>query len=330
MFYHQEISCDLTSLKLERGGETSALQVTCCLWGDLSKPLVVLMGGISADRFVCDIPGRQQGWWQQVINRDSVINLSDFAFLTFEYISFPERLAKPPVITPGDQANVLYRLQQQLKLPQFHAVIGASYGGMVCLSFANQHPHALKQWICLAAAERNSVKSQALRHIQRSLIKLGEHHGHHQHLQLARSLAMVGYRGEAEFEQRFAAADPGNSLSAVAAYLEHHGRQFVQRFSAHRYLQLSQSIDHHHTAVDDITAPGLLIGFSSDQMVPVSFLEQLQQKVNSLCELHILDSEYGHDGFLLEPLALNQLFQTFLSGNHHDHFERNHRCAGGY
>jgi homoserine O-acetyltransferase len=309
------------------------IEVECALWGDVSKPVVVLLGGISATRWALNCAEQgQSGWWNQVINNQSCLSLKDYCFLTFEYFAFDEHITKPPVVTTSDQAFVLHEIQTQLNLPQFHTVIGSSYGGMVSLAFAAQYPAALQRLICIAAADYNSVKSQALRGIQRQLIELGQHQGSADKAftALARSLAMIGYRGEQELEQRFQSQLPGQALQDVSAYLQHHGDQFAAHFSASRYLQLSQSIDHHQVDVSSIEAKTQLIGIKTDQMVPVQLIQNLQRKLTTDSYINIIDSHYGHDGFLLEGQQLNQIFQTFFSEKPHDNSERNCRRASGY
>ena len=314
--------------------QSDDLEVDCCLWGSLDKPLVVLMGGISANRWAIDSE-EQVGWWNQVVHDQAVLNTRDFSFLTFEYVCFDnEPNESEAVVTTTDQADVLFQIQQQLDLPLFHAVIGSSYGGMVSLAFAAQYPQALTHLICIAAADKNSVKSQALRYIQRQIMHLGALHADEQSQNeftaLARSLAMVGYRGEVEWEHRFAKSITGQALDDVSAYLRHHGQQFAHRFEAGRYSQLSQSIDLHQIDVRNIQAKTLLVGITSDQMVPVDLLQKLRDKVTADCQLHLINSIYGHDGFLLEADALNHIFNTFLCEQPHDYIERNNRRASGY
>ncbi len=326
----------IESIELSSGERTGDFALRLCRWGDNEKPLVVVMGGISANRWAIDCPkNKESGWWNQVINSDSTLNTSDFQFLTFEYFSFAPRITNPPIITPDDQALLLRTLQVKLNLPQFHAVVGSSYGGMVSLAFAALFPHSLARLVCIAAADKNSVKSQALRQIQRSIIQLGEQFApdtssQKQFIALARSLAMVGYRGEDEWEHRFQHKQAGKALAQVNSYLNHHGNLFADQFSAARYLQLSRSIDYHQVDVSSIKADSLLIGISSDQMVPCQFIQDMSHKFQSSCQTHFIDSLYGHDGFLLEADQLDDLFNHFFNENDHDNFERNHRSASGY
>jgi homoserine O-acetyltransferase len=334
MIPQSSITVSIESFALSSGGVTGDIEIDCCLWGQSDKPLVVILGGISASRWALD-GQQQQGWWNQVINDDSRLNLQDYQFLTFEYFSFPQRITNPPLVSTHDQATLLYQIKRKLKLPQFHAVIGSSYGGMVSLAFASQFPQSLQRLVCIAAADRNSVKSQALRQIQRQIIGLGDQYandsaGQQQFIALARSLAMVGYRGEFEWEQRFQHKQPGKALESVNSYLGYHGNRFAELFSASKYCQLSRSIDFHHVDVSCIEADTLIIGITSDQMVPVEFIHNLGQQLDCPSQTHFIESIYGHDGFLLEAEQIDVIFQTFFSEYNHDYIERNHRCASGY
>lgn len=335
MFTLQNKTCHIDSFALTAGGESGDLAVDVCLFGDPSKPLVVLMGGISANRWALDVVDQNiSGWWNQVVHDKAYFNPADFCFLTFEYFAFPDRVANPPLVSTTDQAKLLRRIQQQFDLPQFHAVIGSSYGGMVSLAFAARYPDALQHLLCVAAADRNSVKTQALRHIQRQILQLGQSLGatdaHPELMALARALAMVGYRGEIEWEQRFGQVDPVDSLTAVGTYLSHHGQRFAGHFSASRYQQLSRSIDHHHVDVSCIKAATLLIGVTTDQMVPPEFIQRLYQQLTAPKSCRWIDSIYGHDGFLLEADQLDQIFTSYFSEQTHDYFEQNSRRASGY
>ncbi len=346
LIHNQTVQIESTSLSFI-DEYCDSFEVKCTLWGDVSKPLVVLLGGISADRWALDCQDLERaGWWRQVVNQHSYLNIDNFCFLTFDYLVFPERFINPPVITTNDQANILSQIQVGLKLPQFYAVIGSSYGGMVALAFAAQFPTALAHLICIAAADYNSVKSQALRSIQRKIIQLGNQSSAggdgaiknsvntKSMVALARSLAMVGYRGEAELEDRFQSKMPGLALDKVSAYLQHKGEDFAENFAVSRYLQLSQSIDFHSVDVSTIQVKTQLIGISTDQMVPVKLVQDLRQKINNnwatTCEAKIIDSNYGHDGFLLEGDQLNQIFRTFFNEKKHDYFKPNNRSAGGH
>lgn len=318
-------------------GAGEKITASCCLWGDRNKPLVVVLGGVSANRWAIQ-SDQGGGWWQQVINQNGVLNTDDCCLLSMDYFDCSDETDESSAVTTVDQARMIRAAQMQLALPTFHAVIGGSYGGMVALAFAAEYPNALQRLVCIAAADRSSVKNQAIRHIQRAIIKLGMASSDatqcKEHLALARALAVIGYRGEAEFEQRFQTQSAPDSLQHVASYVDHQGNKFREQ-SPTRYLQLSHSIDTHQVDVSTIKVPTDLIAISTDQLVPVWSMQALQHKLKCSNTFNIIDSQYGHDGFLLEGKQLNKLFKTifnsFNSEQSHDNIiEPNHRCASGY
>ena len=98
-------------LTLSSGESAGEPEVACCLWGDRTLPVVVLMGGISANRWALDGAGHS-GWWRKVISDQGVLNTRQYCFLTFEYLSLPvSKSGEVPLVTTTDQAQVLSSLQ---------------------------------------------------------------------------------------------------------------------------------------------------------------------------------------------------------------------------
>jgi homoserine O-acetyltransferase len=79
-----------------------------------------------------------------------------------------------------------------------------------------------------------------------------------------------------------------------------------------RFLSLSGSIDRHRSTPEKITAPALLIGADSDQLVLPSQMESLAARLAGPVELHMLSSIYGHDMFLKEAERIGQIVKPFL------------------
>ena len=59
--------------------------------------------------------------------------------------------------------------------------------------------------------------------------------------------------------------------------------------------------------------PTLLIGFESDQLVPIQQLEDLAERLGEWGELIALPSLFGHDGFLKEVDALRPILQKAIA-----------------
>jgi homoserine O-acetyltransferase len=126
---------------------------------------------------------------------------------------------------------------------------------------------------------------------------------------------MTTYRSEREFAERCATAPvfrDGRYRFGEEDWLEAAGASFSQRFAPDRFLALSESIDLHAVAPEDVRVPTTLIGFSSDRLVPLSDLCELQRRCGAPAPLHVIDSRYGHDAFLKEPDKIGPLIADAL------------------
>lgn len=284
------------------------------LWaGAPGAPTVIVQGGISAGRDVCS-NGDTAGWWDTLVGAGQAIDLTRCRVLSIDWLSAGELGA--PAVGSEDQADILAALLDALRVGRVHAFVGASYGAMVGLAFAARHGHRLGQLLVVAGAHRPHPLATAQRAVQRGVIRLGLESGNvDQALSLARQLAMTTYRGAEEFNQRFsgdAEFRDGRFRLPVEDWLEHAGSRFVGRFDAHRYLSLSESIDLHAVAPDAVRVPTTLIGFASDRLVPLADLCELQRRLGAPASLEVVESRYGHDGFLKEHTRLAPLLREAL------------------
>ena len=124
---------------------------------------------------------------------------------------------------------------------------------------------------------------------------------------------MCTYRAEREFTARFPARAGG--ISSVTEYLDHCGARFSDVFNIHAYLGLSRSIDEHHVNPASIGVPLDLVGFSTDQIVSPEQLFELRSRLRLASTLKIIDSQYGHDAFLVETGAVAKLIRRHLESS---------------
>jgi homoserine O-acetyltransferase len=97
--------------------------------------------------------------------------------------------------------------------------------------------------------------------------------------------------------------------------LHYQGAKLVDRFDANCYLRLTQSMDSHDVGrgrgeyfdvLAGLLQPTLLIGIDSDVLYPLSEQIELEQRMPN-AELAILEAVHGHDSFLIERQAVNDL-----------------------
>jgi homoserine O-acetyltransferase len=290
------------------------VRVRWSLHGAADAPLVIVQGGISADRRVA-ASGDEAGWWDDIVGDGRPIDLRCRRVLSIDWLVQSD-LGDALAVTSADQADAIAGILDALGVRRAQAFVGASYGAMVGLAFAARHPQRLGRLVAIAGAHRAHPLSIAVRNIQREVVRLAARHGDTAAgLDLARRLAMTTYRGEREFAERCGEAPhyaDGRFHFAEEPWLAAAGARFAQRFDAARYLALSESIDLHAVAPEDVRVPTTLLGITSDRVVPLADLCELQRRCGAAATLHVIDSRYGHDAFLKEPAQVGALLHEAL------------------
>ena len=284
------------------------------LEGAAGAPVIIVQGGISADRNALP-SAAHEGWWHGIAGAGRAIDTNRWRVLSIDWLSQSD-LEGARAIDTADQAAAIAGVLDGLGIAQAHAFIGASYGAMVGLAFAARFPTRLARLCAIAGAHRAHPLSVALRNIQRDIVRLGARNGDTgAGLALARRLAMTTYRSDREFAERCSDApvfEDGRFQFAEEPWLRAAGERFAARFDAQRYLSLSESIDLHAVEPERIGVPVTLVGISSDRVVPLADICDLQRRCGSSATLHVIDSLYGHDGFLKEDSQIGAIVTEIL------------------
>jgi homoserine O-acetyltransferase len=289
--------------------------------GPIDAPVVVALGGISATRHVTSNEiDSSEGWWEGLVGHGRGIDTRRFRVLGVDFADGGRARDGRPAraVTTRDQADAIARALDAIGVEQAHAIVGASYGGMVALAFAERYPDRLERLVVISAPHEPHPMSTALRAVQRQIVELGLSTGETRRaLSIARGLAMTTYRSREEFAERFESAPieqgPGYATFPVEAYLESHGERFASRWTAERFLALSLSIDLHRVNPRAIRTPTIVVAAEGDAVVPRSQLETLVLLLAGPAQLVDLPSTRGHDAFLTEPAALGRILDRALS-----------------
>jgi homoserine O-acetyltransferase len=290
------------------------------LIGAVDAPVIIVLGGISAHAHVCAHDGdTRPGWWDAIAGPGCAIDTSSVRVLGIEYLDAGSLPTGAPagVVFTHDQAAALAVTLDTLSIARVEAIVGASYGGMVALAFAERYATRVERLVVIGASHRPDPLATAWRGIQRRIVQLGLETGRaYDAVALARELAMTTYRSQAEFAARFtgdAVVHANDAAFPVDSYLRHHGETFAQRFSPSRFLALSLSSDLHRVNPSRITTPTTLVAEEGDLLVPREQLEELARELGGPCELLDLPSVHGHDAFLTEPERLGAILEHALS-----------------
>ena len=243
-----------------------------------------------------------------------------------------------PPVTIADIVRAQASALESLGIPNLHAVIGASIGGMQALQWAIDFPERVERCIAIGAAPLGAM-GLAFNHLQRQAIRLdpGFQDGRYARqpakgLSLARAIAMCTYKSAALFEERHSRRaqsheDPLRSLQDrydIAGYLDHQGDKMVARFDANSYLAISKAMDTFDPvrgyASDDaafgrLRARPPLVGLSTDWLLPAAHLWSLAERIRRAaapCDYAEIETSHGHDGFLADAHLLEPILRYAL------------------
>jgi homoserine O-acetyltransferase/O-succinyltransferase len=303
---------------LHHGGSLEPAALGWRLDGAAAAPVVVALGGISAHRRVFDAQAPGEGWWSALAGPARALDSARLRVLGIDYLGASGQSSGPsaggefPSLSSYDQAEALRGLIDHLRIERLRAIVGASYGGMVALAFAERYPERVEQLLVLSAADRTHPMATAWRSVQRRIVRFALSVGRPaEGLELARALAMATYRSPQEFAERFAFAPSCHDsrfVFPVEQYLMARGRDYAARYLPESFLCLSESIDLHAVDARRISVPTTLVAVREDQLVPIGDMYALASRLPH-ARLHELSSAHGHDGFLKEAQQLQPIFQ---------------------
>jgi homoserine O-acetyltransferase/O-succinyltransferase len=311
----------LAPFDLHHGERLGDAKIAYRLIGNEQGPLIAVLGGISAHRIVTGVPG--EGWWPEMVGPGLGIDTRQCRVLGIDYLggrglsSTPAVGAIFPSISSYDQAKALSLIVRQLGVGSLHAIVGASYGGMVALCFAERHADLVQHIVVLSAADKAQVLSTAWRSVQRQIVREAIARGDGAAgLKLARALAMATYRSAVEFSLRFGGA-PTRAADRfrfpIEDYLFARGDDYVQKYRAESFLALSESIDLHLMDATQVHTSATLIAVREDQLVPFNDMQALSARLNGPRQLIEINSIFGHDAFLKEAAALTPIIKQALA-----------------
>lgn len=307
-------------LALHHGARIDGVHVAWRLEGPAGAPVVATLGGISAHRRVYGAePG--EGWWSEIVGPGRTLDANRVRILSFDYLGGSGETTGPreddafPRVSTYDQAGLLLRLLNHLGLASLHAIVGASYGGMVALAFAEQYPERVAEILVVSAADRTHPMSTAWRSVERRVLRFAAGCGKAaEGLEIARALAMATYRSPEEFAARFSGApriERDAAVFPVEEYLFARGADYATRHRPGAFLCLSESIDLHQVDAGRIFVPVTAVAVREDQLVPVTDMRRLVARL-AHARLHEISSVYGHDAFLKEAAQLQPIFAAVI------------------
>ncbi len=250
-----------------------------------------------------------------------------------------------PYLTIRDQVASQKAFSEVIGINHWHAIIGGSMGGMHVLEWALEYPDAMSNIAVIAAPPASTADQIALNSVQIEAIKIDPQfnkgsyydakagYGPHRGLALARRMALLNYRSPSELNDRFERTwqsdiSPlgASGRWAVESYLDFHGNKFTRRFDANSYITLVEAMNSHdigrdrggvEKALQSIRVRALVAGINSDRLFPITGQKMIAEHIGSELvggELQVIESEFGHDGFLIEFETVGPMLRSLLEG----------------
>jgi homoserine O-acetyltransferase len=285
---------------------------------------------------------RVQEWWGDLFGAGKCFDPEDYFIVAVnvpgsaygstgplsEELSDSEKFDGFPVLTIRDMVNGLELVRKELNIEKIHVLIGASLGGQQLLEWSLLIPDKIDHIIPIATNLKHSPFGIAFNEAQRMAIQADptfyekEQNGGEAGLKAARAIGMLSYRTYEGYkitqsEKDHTAFDDFKASS----YQKYQGEKLAKRFNAFSYWYLSKAMDSHNVfrnrdekVLERCRMPALVIGIDSDLLFPITEQEEIAEKLQN-AKLIRLQSDFGHDGFLVETETLTNHIKQFLKIN---------------
>jgi len=249
-----------------------------------------------------------------------------------------------PIVTIADMVACQKKVLEALGVSRLHAIVGPSMGGMQALQWCIDFPDVVKRCIIIASSASLSPQGLAFGTVARHAIASDELFKEGQYadkapvngLSIARMIGHITYLSKKSLNKKFGRklqekSDYGFDMDVdfqVESYLSYQGDKFVDRFDANSYLYLSKALSYfdlekeygsYEKAFESIKAKLLVMSISSDWLYSTEQIKEWvhvlmhMNKAVSFCEV---ESDYGHDAFLVESDKFKEFVCPFLEANH--------------
>lgn len=282
-------------------------------------------------------------WWPHTVERGKFLDPERYFIVCANFLGSHYGTTSPlsvnpatgkkyyydfPQITVRDMVRCHQLLAKHLGIERVKLLIGSSIGGFQCMEWAIMEPGFMESLALIATTTCSEPWAAAFNESQRMAIRLDPTWGEERDdagldgMAVARSIALISYRGGAAYNATQQESNPTEASFERRAhsYQQYQGEKLRRRFNALSYYRLSEAVDSHNIArgrgsiaeaLRRIEARTLIVAISSDILFPPEAHTPLREHI-ARSEYHLIESEFGHDGFLVEHEKLNTIIQNFL------------------
>ncbi len=327
-------------VELESGAILPEVEIAYDTFGELSEErdnVIWVCHALTANSDVAD-------WWPHTVEQGRFLDPARYFVVCANFLGSHYGTTSPlsinpatgkkwyydfPRITVRDMVKCHRLLAEHLGIKRVKMLIGSSIGGFQCMEWAIEEPDFAENVALIATTTCSEPWAAAFNESQRMAIRLDRTWGEMSDdagldgMAVARSIALMSYRGGAAYnatQQELEHAEEVSFERRAHSYQRYQGEKLRRRFNALSYYRLTEAVDSHNIArgrgsireaLERIKARVLVVAISSDILFPVEAHQPLRDHIADV-EYHLIESEFGHDGFLVEYDKLNTIIQNFL------------------
>ena len=323
---------------LELGGELTRLRIAYHTYGKLSPRkdnVVWVCHALTADSNVED-------WWPHTVETGHFLDPEEHFVVCANIIGSHYGTTGPlhdnpatgqpyygdfPRYTIRDMVRAHILLADHLGVEKIHAMIGSSVGGFQAVEWAVMQPQRIERLALIATAAKASPWTIAIDETQRMAIEADATFGEKRAdagmkgMAAARAIGLLTYRGSAGYNLTQQDVEEFPMIHRASTYQQYQGEKLCRRYNAYSYYVILNAFDTHDVgrgrgglkaALAQITAPTMVVGITSDMIFTPQEMRELQGVI-PVSEYREIESEFGHDGFLVEHGQLNDIIQPFIN-----------------
>ena len=327
------------AITLESGAVLAEVDITYDTFGTLNQAkdnVIWVCHALTANSDVAD-------WWPHTVEEGRFLDPTRYFIVCANFLGSHYGTTSPlsvnpatgekyyydfPQITVRDMVKCHQLLAKHLGIERVKLLIGSSIGGFQCMEWAISEPKFMESVALIATTTCTEPWAAAFNESQRMAIRTDHTWGQRRDdagidgMAVARSIALISYRGGAAYNATQQDENPSEASFTRRAhsYQQYQGEKLRRRFNAMSYYRLSEAVDSHNIArgrgsiaeaLSKIEARALVVAISSDILFPPEAHTPMREHIRDV-EYHLIESEFGHDGFLVEHEKLNTIIQNFI------------------
>ena len=232
-----------------------------------------------------------------------------------------------PAFTIRDMVAAHQVLAESLGIDRIKVLVGSSVGGFQAVEWAVMEPALFEKLILIATAAKASPWTIAIDETQRMAIEADATFGERRAdagmrgMAAARALGLLTYRGSLGYNLTQQDPKEAPAVHRASTYQQYQGEKLCRRYNAYSYVAILNAFDTHDVGrgrrgleqeLAQITAETILVGITSDIIFTPEEMRTLQQQIPE-SRYYEIDSPFGHDGFLVEHVQLNEILYPFIN-----------------